>query len=264
MTAPTRPRRRSAQSARSSAAATRGRAEREAPEATVAPEVERPRRRQKDGERGSGQRGRTSAAERAYARRAQRADLLRQRAAHPKAQEQRATTGTRLKLRWPRSRASFVVLMMCLLAAGVATTLWLSTQAIADSYRLEQVRKDTAALTERQQQLQRAVAQDESASVLSQHARDLGMVPGGDPARIVVNPDGSTRVVGEPKKANGAAATTSAPPTPAAAAPGSQRGAVPHEGDQPAVPQDDAPAPQQQQQPQQPQPQQGQPANGGQ
>ncbi|GAA1943839.1 hypothetical protein [Amycolatopsis minnesotensis] len=259
MTAPTRPRRRSAQSP---AAATRGRAGREASEAALAPEVERPRRRQKEGER-SGQRGRTSAAERAYARRAQRADLLQQRVAHPKPQEQRAATGTRLKLRWPRSRASFVVLMMCLLAAGVATTLWLSTQAIADSYRLEQVRKDTAALTERQQQLQRAVAQDESASALSQHARDLGMVPGGDPARIVVNSDGSTRVVGEPKKATGAAATASAPPPPAAAAPGTQRGAVPHEGDQPAVPQDEVSAPPQQQQQPQP-PQQGQQANGGQ
>lgn len=254
MTAPTRPRRRSAQPA-----ATRGRAGRDTAEATLAPEVERPQRRKKDGERGGGQRGRTSAAERAYARRAQRADLLQQRSAQARPQEQRAATGTGFKLRWPRSRASFVVLMMCLLAAGVATTLWLSTQAIADSYRLEQVRKDTAALTERQQQLQRAVAQDESASALSQHARDLGMVPGGDPARIVVNPDGSTRVVGDPKKASGQAATSSTPPPPAAAAPGSQRGAVPHEGDLPAVPQEETPAPPEQQQA----PQQGQPANGG-
>jgi hypothetical protein len=184
---------------------------------------------------------RPTAAERAYARRAQRAD-----SAHRPAEAQAEPARKRvwkLSLRWPRSRASFVLIMMGLLAAGVATTLWLSTQAIADSYRLEQVRQDTAGLAERAELLQRDVANQETASSLAQHARELGMVPGGDPARIVVAPDGSTTLVGEPKRA----AATAPPPAPAPApapvappAPPEQQG-PPVEGDQPAVPDEQLP-----------------------
>jgi hypothetical protein len=175
--------------------------------------------------------GRTTAAERAYARRAQRAELLqREPSAAPAKQK------TRGGLRWPTSRASFVLIMMGLLAAGVAATLWLSTQAIADSYRLEQLRGINAKQVEQAQQLQRQVTKEESASALAQKAKELGMVPGGDPARIVVNPDGSTTVVGEPKKAQ---AANTPPPVPAPVAPaaGTQPAhGAPVEGDQPAVP----------------------------
>jgi hypothetical protein len=96
---------------------------------------------------------------------------------------------------------------MGLLATGVAATLWLSTQAIADSYRLEEINQQNALLAERAEQLQRYVTDKESASSLAQAAAELGMVPGGDPARIVVGADGSIKVVGEPKKA-----TAPAPP----------------------------------------------------
>jgi len=99
--------------------------------------------------------------------------------------------------------------MMSLLAAGVATTLWLSTQAIADSYRLEHVKQDNALLAERADQLQRDVAKQESISSLAQKAKELGMVPGGDPARILLNADGTTTLVGEPR-----AAVAPAPPPP--------------------------------------------------
>jgi hypothetical protein len=181
--------------------------------------------------RRNGRTGRTTAAERAYARRAQRAELLQR---EPSAEPAKQKTKTRL--RWPSSRASFVLMMMGLLAAGVAATLWLSTQAIADSYRLEQLRGINAKQAEQAEQLQRQVTKEESASALAKKAKDLGMVPGGDPARIVVNPDGSTTVVGEPKKAH---AANTAPPAapPVAPVEGTQpiQGA-PVEGDQPAVP----------------------------
>ncbi|ASR35378.1 hypothetical protein BAY61_10650 [Prauserella marina] len=146
-------------------------------------------------------RRRSSAAERAYARRAQRAkEVQRAKAPEPRAQ--------RVKLlRWPRSRASFVLLLMALMVAGVATTLWLSTQAIADSYRLEQLRQDNGHLAERAEQLQREVATAKSPYSLAERAKQLGMVPGGNPARIVVGADGSTTVVGEPVEA-----TAPAPP----------------------------------------------------
>jgi hypothetical protein len=157
-------------------------------------------------ERKAQRRPRTAAAERAYARRAQREGRGRGGAVqrHPRRKpQQKHERGT-------ASRASFVMLVMGLLAAGVVTTLWLSTQAIADSYRLDQAKKTATELAERAEVLQREVAGLESASTLAQMARQLGMIPAGDPSRLVVGPDGKVTVVGDPKPV-----TPPAPPPPA-------------------------------------------------
>jgi hypothetical protein len=98
---------------------------------------------------------------------------------------------------------------MGLLVAGVITTLWLSTQAIADSYRLDQAKKAATELSDRAEVLERDVAGLESASTLADLARKLGMVPAGDPSRLVVGPDGKVTVVGDPKPV----VTTPAPPS---------------------------------------------------
>ncbi|WP_205660428.1 hypothetical protein [Amycolatopsis antarctica] len=158
-------------------------------------------------------RNRTTAAERAYARRAQRAEQVRR---EPEAAvgEAGRIPALRLRLSRPTSRATFVLMLMGLLVAGVAATLWLTTQSIADSYRLEDVRKDTAGLAERAERLQQDVTREESAFTLADKAKKLGMVPGGDPAHVVVAPDGTTRVVGEPTAATEPA--PAAPPAPAA------------------------------------------------
>ncbi|MGW4060876.1 hypothetical protein ACWEGE_21505 [Amycolatopsis sp. NPDC004747] len=230
MTAPAKSRRRAAQ-------ATQGRTEAaRTSTGTVEPD-QAPSRRSS--------RGRTSAAERAYARRAQRADLLKEREARPEPKARPAELAEKpkfkLKALLPKSRASFVLMMMALLAAGVATTLWLTTQAIADSYRLEQLRTTNAHLAEQKEQLQRDVAKAESPASLAPAAQQLGMVPGGDPARIVVGPDGKTSLVGEPKKAKAdTPVVPAAPPAAPAAGTQSQQGA-PIEGDQPAVPAEEQP-----------------------
>ncbi|WAL63668.1 hypothetical protein ORV05_22000 [Amycolatopsis cynarae] len=165
---------------------------------------------------------RSTAAERAYARRAQRAEGSRKatktgtgagKAAAPARQR-----GFRLGL--PKSRASFVLLVMVLLAAGIATTLLLSTQAIADSYRLEQIREENANLAEQSERLQRAVGQAGSPSSLAERAKALGMVPADDPAHLMVRPDGSIGVVGDPHKAT--APVTTPPPPPAQTQPPGQ------------------------------------------
>ncbi|MFE0109820.1 hypothetical protein ACFWX6_11765 [Amycolatopsis sp. NPDC059019] len=180
-------------------------------------------------------RGRTSAAERAYARRAQRADLLSQRAPRPAPRpDAKKPERRKLKLSWPKSRASFVLAMMGLLAVGVATTLWLTTQAIADSYRLEQLRTTNASLAEAKAKLQRDVAKAESPGSLAPAAQQGGLVPSGDPARIIVGPDGKTTLVGEPKKAQDAPPAAQSVP-PAAPAGGPPRGAR-TEGDLTAPP----------------------------
>src|SRR5437870_6919772 len=131
-------------------------------------------------ERPSG-RPRTAAAQRAYARRAQREGRKPERAE---------------RVENPGGRARFVVLIMALLVVGIAATLWLSTQAISDSYRLEKARQEATDLSERADTLQREVTKLDSPSVLAERAKQLGMVFPGDPARLVVQPDGTIVVVG--------------------------------------------------------------------
>jgi hypothetical protein len=229
MTAPAKSRRRTAPAARVRGDAARTSTTVEPEPQTLQPGKAAPRR---------ASRGRTSAAERAYARRAQRADLLKEREPRPAPKAEQGGRPPKFKLRLPKSRASFVLMMMALLAVGVATTLWLTTQAIADSYRLEQLRTTNANLAETKEQLQRDVAKAESPASLAPAAQQEGMVPGGDPARIVVGPDGKTSLVGEPKKAKADTPPVAvAPPVAPAAGTQSPQGA-PVEGDQPAVPAD--------------------------
>lgn len=155
---------------------------------------------QRTAQRGRGtaaQRGRTTAAQKAYARRAQRSAAVE----HGGSGAASAGVLSLVKLRMPRSRASFVLVMMSLLATGVVLTLWLSTQAIADSYRLEAVRAQTATLTERAEKLQREVARQQTTAALDDKARALGMVPSGHPARILVTDTGKRKVIGEAKPA---------------------------------------------------------------
>jgi type II secretory pathway pseudopilin PulG len=114
------------------------------------------------------------------------------------------------------SRATFVVLVMALLVGGVVATLWFATQATADAYRLEQAKKATSALSVRVAQLRQQVDQQDSAPALGDRARQLGMVPAGDPAHLVVGPDGSVTLVGTPSVARTPpppSTTTQPPPT---------------------------------------------------
>lgn len=161
----------------------------------------RPRSPQRTPRRSGQQPSRSSAAQKAYARRAQRT------AAVDHVEHGRSATvtgvGSLLRVRLPRSRASFVLLVMALLATGVVLTMWLSTQAIADSYRLERMRTETARLAERADQLQRQVAKEESVTTLATRAEQLGMVQSGNPARIVVSENGKRTLVGKPRPAGG-------------------------------------------------------------
>lgn len=187
MTAPARV---GGSSSRGRSSQSRRKAKAEAEATTATPETtEAPQRTQR--------RPRTAAAEKAYARRAQRegrtgGEPVQRR---PRPQKQKHERGT-------ASRASFVMLVMGLLVVGVITTLWLSTQAIADSYRLDQAKKTATELSERVEMLQQEVTGLESASTLADLARKQGMIPAGDPSRLVVGPDGKVTVVGEPKPVN--------------------------------------------------------------
>jgi cell division protein FtsB len=158
-----------------------------------------PPSREREPDRTPGTRGRSAAAERAYARRAQRTERATGVAPTVKAERRPGSAG----------RATFVVLVMVLLVGGVVATLWFSTQATADAYRLEQAKKATSELSARVAQLQQQVDEQDSAPALGARARQLGMVPAGDPAHLVVGPDGSVALVGTPSVAR-----TPPPPPP--------------------------------------------------
>ncbi len=143
---------------------------------------------------------RVGAARRAYAKRDDRA--------------RRLAAGGLMTTLGSAGRAQFVPLVLVLLGAGLVATLWLSTAAAADSYRLQDARTQARTLTEQSERLHREVASMEAAPVLAQRATELGLVPVQDPARLVVGRDGRIQVVGDPT-----VATAPAPPAPPAPVP---------------------------------------------
>jgi hypothetical protein len=162
------------------------------------------------------------AGEKAYARRDER---------------QRRVSGARApRVAAPAGRPQFVLLIMALLAVGLVATLWLSTAAAADSYRLQDATAEARVLSEQTERLHREVAVLSSAPELARRAAELGMTQVQDPARLVVAPDGGVEVVGEPRAAV-------APPPPAPPAPPAVAGTTP-EGTTPegANPEEGAPA----------------------
>jgi hypothetical protein len=135
-------------------------------------------------------------------------------------------------------KAPFVILVMAVLATGLAAILWLSTQAATDSYRLETARKQTTDLSYQAEQLRRQVAEMDSAPSLVQRAQELGLVPVGDPARLVVRPDGSVTVFGTPSPAKAPPPPPPPPPpvTPAGPTPSQQAAPGTSAGPNPQAP----------------------------
>ncbi|WP_447003669.1 hypothetical protein ACRAKI_29025 [Saccharothrix isguenensis] len=128
-------------------------------------------------------RRRSAAVERAYARRAQRGSA-------------RGPAVTRQPVVTPK--APFVVMVMVVLGVGIAAIMWLSTQATADSYRLQDARAEETRLARQVEQLRQEVALAESPLSLADAAAKLGMLPAGDPARLRKLPDGTIEVYGKP------------------------------------------------------------------
>lgn len=97
----------------------------------------------------------------------------------------------------------FVVPVIALLVVGLGLSLWLSTKAAQDSYRLGIERKANQALVDRRDSLKRSYESGDSAPELSDKAAKLGMIPVQDPARMVVGANGKPKVLGDPKPASG-------------------------------------------------------------
>jgi hypothetical protein len=81
-----------------------------------------------------------------------------------------------------------------LLAGGLFGLLLLNSAVVKDSFKLDDLQKQTKQLTDEEQALQQDVDEYSAPDELDKRARELGMVPGGNPAFL--SPDG--RVKGSP------------------------------------------------------------------
>ncbi|MEV4239356.1 hypothetical protein ACIBJI_39810 [Nocardia sp. NPDC050408] len=139
------------------------------------------------------ERVKSGAAQRAYAKRRMRAEQSGETHDLPK---QRASAMA--------TRIPFVAAIIALLGCGLALTLLLTTRSAEDSYQLGDARATNRKLADERAALQREVEAADSAPELAARARELGMIPAKDPARLVIGPDGGVTVIGKPTPAQGA------------------------------------------------------------
>ncbi|WP_406009469.1 septum formation initiator family protein [Streptomyces sp. NBC_00637] len=110
----------------------------------------------------------------------------------------RAARFARLFPAGPRqaARTPFVLLVVLLLGGGLIGLLVLNSALSEGSFRMDDLQKDTKSLTDEQQALQRDIDSYSAPDALQRRARELGMVPGGDPAFL--SPDGTVKGVPSP------------------------------------------------------------------
>jgi hypothetical protein len=80
-----------------------------------------------------------------------------------------------------------------LLGGGLIALLMLNSALSEASFRLDDLQKDTKGLTDEEQGLQRDIDSYSAPEALQRRARELGMIPGGDPAFL--SPDGTVKGV---------------------------------------------------------------------
>ncbi|MFF4955741.1 hypothetical protein [Streptomyces sp. NPDC001222] len=108
------------------------------------------------------------------------------------------------------ARTPFVLLVVLLLGGGLIGLLVLNSALSEGAFKLDDLQRQTKNLTDEEQALQRDVDAYAAPDALQRRARELGMVPGGDPAFL--NPDGTVK--GVPSAAAGRPAVNTAAPRP--------------------------------------------------
>lgn len=126
------------------------------------------------------------------------------------------------------ARTPFVLLVVALLGGGLISLLLLNSALNQGSFQLSKLKKETTALTDEEQALQRDVDGHSAPDALQRRAHELGLVPGGSP--VFIGPDGKVAGTASP-------AAEPAPPSPPASVPPvlpSPAGAVPSPAGSPA------------------------------
>ncbi|WP_225831212.1 septum formation initiator family protein [Streptomyces sp. NK08204] len=121
------------------------------------------------------------------------------------------------------ARTPFVFLVVLLLGGGLIGLLVLNSALSEGSFKLDALQKQTKNLTDEEQALQRDIDAYSSPDALQRRARELGMVPGGDPAFL--GPDGTVK--GVPGAAGPESAAFNAPVAPEAMTPATGRSPAP-------------------------------------
>ncbi|MFI7411745.1 hypothetical protein ACIBU0_24065 [Streptomyces sp. NPDC049627] len=145
------------------------------------------------------------------------------------------------------ARTPFVLLVVLLLGGGLIGLLVLNSALSEGAFKLDDLRKDTKSLTDEEQSLQRDIDAYSAPDALQRRARELGMVPGGDPAFL--DPDGKVKGVPSPAPGDQTSAYTplilapeslaDEPPAPPPA--GAPPSPLPTAGTAPAEPQSASP-----------------------
>lgn len=94
------------------------------------------------------------------------------------------------------ARTPFVLLVVLLLGGGLICLLVLNSALSEGAFKLDDLRSGTKNLTDEEQALQRDIDAYSAPDALQHRARELGMVPGGDPAFL--DPDGTVKGVPSP------------------------------------------------------------------
>ncbi|MEU6066623.1 septum formation initiator family protein [Streptomyces sp. NPDC047082] len=115
------------------------------------------------------------------------------------------------------ARTPFVLLVVLLLGGGLIGLLVLNSALSEGSFRLDDLQKQTKNLTDEQQALQRDIDAYSAPDALQRRARELGMVPGGDPAFL--DPNGTVKGVPGPAALRQPTTRTTAPLPPEAILP---------------------------------------------
>lgn len=143
--------------------------------------------RHRPGDGGNG--GRTTAADKAYRRRARRVE---------RGFDAASLVPTRVARRIP-----FIALLIGMCVAGLALALWLNTSSTSRSYEVTAARAVNQDLRNQKASLEQIVEAGNAAPALAAKAAELGMVQGRDIARLIVAPDGTVWLEGEPTAAAG-------------------------------------------------------------
>jgi hypothetical protein len=91
------------------------------------------------------------------------------------------------------ARTPFVLLVVLLLGGGLIALLVLNSAISEGAFKLDDLQRETKNLTDEEQALQRDIDAYSAPDALQRRARELGMVPGGDPAFL--GPDGTVKGV---------------------------------------------------------------------
>jgi hypothetical protein len=99
-------------------------------------------------------------------------------------------------------RVPFALLVTVLIAGGMGLLLLLNTASAANEVRRHDLSARDAMVAAQVQELHNEVAASAAPGNLARAAAELGMVPGANPAFLVVGADGTVRVLGRPAPAS--------------------------------------------------------------